>query len=565
MLLSTAVPSIHSIEKRVFQNTHFQKNKHRDINEWLNVTKIFDRAGKQGLVGIVVSTSPNSSSDSSSKNNNYTYIFKISQYIDYLCQHEWAVMSALNGIADFCPHFCHAYGMMQCRVDPTKRKEGNPFEMKSSHCIQKEVLFMEYLENSRKFYSYITSRRTSKTALLAVVKQVLMALSIAQTHVRFTHYDLHSNNIMVQPCGQDDVLLYVLDEDTQFCVPTRGLLPTIIDFGFSYAQTMEKQPLWSSLNHTDVGFLSDRFSPTSDPKLFLTTISKELVDERRCTMTKTLRNVAKNIYQDMKLDWLSGWDTDTRRRVTDKLCDRMAKHTHKKSKLFREFECYCVDILQSLVQLPLEEQTPQRIEQFDITFPVFLSEFFKIENEIGTPFYCLYILKATVDAARDVRKQYLQQDTRHTAVKQFRRQILEQIDAVASYCLPKKVNYETMLCSLLGMGCGIEGILYESMSKCTQKKFHMYDKIPLQRPEQVYTAVEVNIPDTYKFHTGTRIIVVDCIRRRRTLFPRSLTEEEAEDINSYRPLYRGTHMYEKMKNEICQQEKKTDTHTQDEQ
>ena len=71
---------------------------------------------------------------------------------------------------------------------------------------------------------------------------------------------------------------YVLDDENQLCVPTNGYYPVIIDFGFSYIKNMDNNPLWASLAHTEVGFMTNQYDPIADPKLLLVTMSDELKD-----------------------------------------------------------------------------------------------------------------------------------------------------------------------------------------------------------------------------------------------------------------------------------------------
>ena len=135
---------------------------------------------------------------------------------------------------------------------------------------------MDYVDNSCKFYNYVRSKEINDNIIFSTINQVLMAIKIAQIKKKFSHYDLHSLNIMMKKCDYDAVFVYVIDKDTQFAIPTRGHYPIIIDFGFSYIKDMEDGPLYPSMAHTDAGFMSDRFDWVSDPKLFLITISAEL-------------------------------------------------------------------------------------------------------------------------------------------------------------------------------------------------------------------------------------------------------------------------------------------------
>ena len=96
---------------------YYEQNKHERWDKWLYLDKIFTRPGKQGLVGIMKLKDDPSVS----------YVFKVSQYVNYLVQHELTVMKSLNGLSSYCPHFCKGVGGILADVDPNSRKNGNPF------------------------------------------------------------------------------------------------------------------------------------------------------------------------------------------------------------------------------------------------------------------------------------------------------------------------------------------------------------------------------------------------------------------------------------------------------
>jgi hypothetical protein len=512
--------------------TYYQKNKDRPWEEWLEVQRIFPRPGKQGLIGLMAAK----------EDKSLVYVFKVSQYINYLVHHELTVMSSLNEIADYCPNFCRSVGSIICHVDPNKRKDGNPFECESKYKIEKEVLLTEYLDKSYKFYNYILSDKISEDMIYSTVKQVLLGIAIAQRQKTFTHYDLHSNNIMMKKCSKDLVFLYVLDVNNQFCVSTRGCYPVIIDYGFSYTGDMNGEPLWPTLNHTEVGFLSDRFDPIADPKLFLVTVSDEIHDAKKSNKSRKLKNITKNIYGTLPIDWDSGWDNDTDKCATDYVLKKLSKYG-KVSLLFKEYEYYCMDLIQTLIVMPLEKQ---KVGHVEIPFMTFLKEFTKIEREIGTPFYCLYILKGIVDAARIVRADYAIPETREHAVGFFRHSILERINSVASYCRPKHIHYEKMLCGLLCLAKSVEGLLYEAMEKRMTSKREMYKKIPLQTPEEIAAVIDINIEDSYEFNDKTTVLVIDNVKK--SCYPLELTTEQKAEINSYASISRGPEMYKILQN-----------------
>lgn len=507
---------------------HYSTNRDRPWEDWLEFVTTFPKPGKQGLVGLL------KCKDESTPGQ---YIYKISQYINYLVQHESTIMEGLNTLIPYCPHFCKGIGTLKCKTNPKCRREGNPFRIEGME-VQKEVLLCEYIDNSTKFYNYIRApSKVSEDVLYATVKQVLLAIAMAQKSQKFTHYDLHSNNIMMKKCNKDVVFLYVLDEENQFCVPTLGSFPVIIDFGFSYIKGLDDGPLWPSMGHTNVGFTSSQFDPFSDPKLFLVTVSGEIKEKRATKKSKRFRRVVRNIFGSLKIDWLNGWDKG-RRSAGDCVTELLSDY-NQVSGLFREYEHHCVDIVQSLIFLPLQEQDYSNIHT---SYMAFLKEWVKIENQISSSYYNLYILKGVVDTARSVGAAYRDKATRKNAVVDFQRAVGKRIDSVVKFCRTKDVNFEIMLCSLLVLARSMEGILYDVIFALTSKKEREYSKLPLKSIEQIYAAIEANIGDEYVYSKDTSVIILDSIKGKTELH--QLDEKSSEIVNSLHPIARGTYIYD---------------------
>jgi hypothetical protein len=506
----------------------FTENKNKIWSDWLDFDKNFDKPGKQGLVGLL----------KLKEDEDFKYVFKISQYINYLVEHESIVMGGLNDLS-FCPHFCKFIGNINCEVDPESRKTGNPFNKEAKYSIEKSVLLCEYIDKSYKFCNYIKAKdKISENILYSVVKQVLLAISIAQTKKNFCHYDLHSNNIMIKKCNKDVVFLYVLDEENQFCVPTFGYYPIIIDFGFSYIKDMDDNPLWPSLGHTNIGFMSDRFDWVADPKLFLVTVSDEIKEIRGSNKSKKFRKMVKNIFSALDIDFKSGWDKNNDKSVSDQVL-KILRRESDKSYLFKDYDHYCIDILQSLIILPLEKQDYDDIK---ISFSTFLKEWKKIENKISSHFYNLYILKSMVDVARVVHPYYLDKETREYAVKEFKIGLLEIINKVSNFCNIKDIHYEKMLCALLTFSKSLEGIFYDIMNQEMNEKEKKYNKLPVSSIEQIYGSVELNIKDEYVYNENTNVFIINSHKGTYDLY--KIPEKFLENVNKLHPISRGTYIYD---------------------
>lgn len=508
---------------------YYEQNKEKSWKEWLSFDSLFKNPGKQGIVGLF------------KLNNgflNTKIVFKISQYINYLVHHEFSVMKGLNDIAPYCPHFCKTIGSINCDVNPKYRSESNPFDTQNKKCIKKETLLCEYIEKSNKFCNYIKSKRISDDMLFSNIKQVLMGISIAQRKKQFSHYDLHSHNIMIKKCDKNTVFLYALDEENQFAVPTRGYYPVIIDFGFSYIKDLEDGPLWPSMAHTDVGFMSDRFDWVADPKLFLVTISDEMKMYRGTKKAKKLRNIVRNIFNPLNIDWKSGWDQTCEIGASNLVAEKLSKH-NPGSVIFDNYDYYCMDIIQSLIILPIEEQDYTGLYK---SYSIFVKEFLKIEKQISSQFYNLYILKGIVDAARFVMAGYSVQDTRVDSIQTFRKMVSERVDEVVDFCSLENIHYEKMLCSLLILSRSIEGIFHDIINDRMETKKKEYKKMPVKNIEQIYAAIEINIPDKYIYTNDTNIIMFDILNEKVTSF--KLEKDQISDVNNAHPLCKGTVIYD---------------------
>lgn len=538
-------------------------------NEWLELNDFFPKMGKQGFVGTMKIKNNNNRIDSNSENNfdfksgdeilHYyesniskkkketgLVVFKMSQHINYLIRHEGIVMKSLNELASYCPHFCKLVGDIVIHIDPFKKMEENPFKIETKYPIEKDVILIEYIRNSRKFCSFIKSTQIKDGILFSIIKQVLMAITVAQQKKNFTHYDLHSDNIMIKKCSKDLVFLYVLDKKNQFCIPTFGYYPIIIDFGFSYTKDLEHNPMWPSLCHTDCGFMGISYDKISDHKLFLTTVSKEFEDYRKKTFSQNfLKKFVKYNYSCLNIEWDSGWDANIKHSISDyvvKEIERCGKLTN----FFREYTYYFVDIIQTLIDLPLEKGSTYSIKNFNLYFTSFMEEFSKIEKQIGSMFYCLYILQGITDSARQIKKSYTKGDLeeKQKAVEFFRFSLLERLDSISKFCVLKNLEYEKMLCSLFCLIKSISSIFYKKYTKRKVEKEKLHENVAYKTSEEIFSVLEMNVPHNYIFTKDTTIIVLDSMNENADSFTLKNLPEQIILLNELESISQGTELYE---------------------
>lgn len=505
---------------------YFEKKKDENNLQWITFNKKFDKEGKQGIVGLV-------------EIDNKLCIYKISRNLNFLIEHELMIMSSLKDIWEFCPFFCRPYGQINHLTDANYKKKDNPFEIESKHPIMQETLFMEYLPYEN-LYTLIKDLSVSDDVIISTIKQILLALYVSQKHKNFTHYDLHSCNLLMEPCDKELVMVFVLNENDYVCIPTKGFIPKIIDFGFSYVKESDDNYIWSSLAHTEIGFISDRYDRIADMKLFLITVSNEMKRFRSGKDVTTLRRLVKNIFKDLEVDWESGWDDNDDNAAIDMVSEILSE-IDVESHIFNKYNHFCMDILQSLIKLPLRKKSYKNLEN---AYKMLTKEFSSIEKNISDSFTNIYLLKHIANYVRQLKVYYFNKETEKEALKIFKNKTSELICDTVEYYIPK-INFEKLFCSLIAVSNCIEGIMYSHLKKKTAKKECAYDNMKLSNANHIYGAIEVNIDDSYIFNENTKILVLNSVNKNRTLM--EISEQDIDILNDTHPLIRGNYIKKLLK------------------
>ena len=111
--------------------SYYEKNKEKPWNEWLVFDKLLEKPGKQGVVGIFKSKTKNNEEEP------LKYVFKMSQNLNFLVQHESSIMKGLTKISEYCPYFCRGIGIIKALTEPDRTSK-KPFNIKSKFPIALE-------------------------------------------------------------------------------------------------------------------------------------------------------------------------------------------------------------------------------------------------------------------------------------------------------------------------------------------------------------------------------------------------------------------------------------------
>ena len=486
----------------------------------LKFLRIFKKKGKQGITGMCLV-------------DGEERVFKMSRYINHTVRHEMNILKSIGRISEFCPYFCTGGELWNVDVSKDFREQSNPFATgKGKHVLNVDLLTMNYMKG-RPFSSLVKEEGVSDAAVFSCVKQVLAAVNIAQREERFTHYDLHSSNVLVKPCPQNSVALFLAGGFASY-TPSYGLQPMIIDFGFSHARESEKKPIYSSLAHTDIGFLTHRPDFMSDPKLFLISIAYEMKLYRETSVhCSHFRKVVRKIFRDLPTDSNSGWDKGyTKISAIDAVTD-LTNPRGARSPLFNRYNHFALDVMQTMIRLPLRRKG---FEEIALAFKTIDTELFALSNELGSPIFTVYLFQKMVDLAAALRQFYNNKQTRSKAVKVFKKMFLKELDKISRYCLPK-ISFDKLLCGLYVYADCIEGVLHSECTGLWEKKKADYERMEQRDIEEVLGYLDEMLPDGCQFTEETEIRVSDSDRRLFQSF--QLSRPEARYLNSIPTVERG--------------------------
>ena len=249
------------------------------------------------------------------------------------------------------------------------------------------------------------------------------------------------------------------------------------------------------------------------------------------------------MFYKLDIDWSSGWDKERDNISAADHVNSIVEKEIAESSLFKDYFHYCIDIIQTLCTLPLKKKKCKDIRS---NIKIFLNEWKKIEKQICSPFYNLYILKCVVNITRIIKKDYMNPDKKEYAIETFKEFLFLTIDSIAEYCRPKDIHYEKMLLSLLILADNIEGIFYKFLNKITKKKKQDYEKLPLTSILQMYGAIDINIQSNYIYTKDTIVCLLDIEGKQTELF--SIPENYLENLNSLTSIAQGTYIYDIFKN-----------------
>ena len=233
-------------------------------------------------------------------------ILKLSQGENNIIQHEYRVLRAINRTLDWLPYIPRVYYIVKYKgyVDP---KMAINYENRKT--VDRYGLLLEEIKHVGSLADFIKTK--SVPIIVSILKQVLLCIRIFRRH-RITHYDLHTENILIRKCPDELCVVYDMGAGADpLYIKTYGYMPVIIDYGFSYIDHKEgkNEPIYAELHSVCHGYLCDRFMPMSDYIRVIHSIASDITQKFNFSKIKLKKILRKLFDKCDTIDYKTGWET----------------------------------------------------------------------------------------------------------------------------------------------------------------------------------------------------------------------------------------------------------------
>lgn len=190
------------------------------IHNWLQDLK---QIGAESVEGYAIKASFDKAKD--------IFVLKAprSERTDLL--HELVVGLKLNQVRSYVPNFAYVFGGFQCTPPGIYNKE--VFSWCNTQRFEIKYIMYENIQPSISLSEYI--KGCTFEQWLGAYLQILYALMVADELVDFTHYDLHTENVLLRKLDRIVDIPYTIEDNSTVYINT-NVIATIIDYGFSHVK-----------------------------------------------------------------------------------------------------------------------------------------------------------------------------------------------------------------------------------------------------------------------------------------------------------------------------------------
>lgn len=524
---------MNNIEKFIKQLNELSLSKRlKEISKQMEYIKVFDTKGVQGLTGIL-----------NFKSSNEKIVFKISFDIDLSCEHEFKILSRINDIKKFCPHFVGTYGMTcipisnkfisnNCDSDNEDEKIGL-FEQDSNY-LPTNILFQNYVSDLS-YYKIL--KFGHKNIIHSQILMILCALEISQKTINFTHYDLHLDNILIKTCDENTYNIYII-ENKKYIIPTNGYYPVIIDMGNSFVDSLKGNNMTSTIMNYHNGLQPNVYDKINDIHHFLLSTFDYL--EYKSPQWYSMSYRIMHEFRNIPLIRGKGWkklDIDVGKKLHDYISQNI-----KPTKIFEDYEYNLLDILCNLIELPVENYTEFNTQDFNKALYSFFIEIEKLDiEELVHNFEPLFIIKELVSI--------FNANINNTNIKNIENQFKMNINfLISKSSYPKNFDfYNTFSCMKIiknNLPYLINTFIKPNILLINDK----YNLTNVKSPIDMFKILKNNLSQRYSFNINTKFNIIDSDKKQNfeIFINNIMSENEIDFLNKMKLSKQENYIFSKI-------------------
>jgi len=155
---------------------------------------------------------------------------------------EYIIGLEINKLRKLIPNFILTYAFFKCGQSNTK----NPLLCDGGKNL-KNILVLEKVNESLTLERWLKNRNYSIIEFLNVILQVFSSLKIAKNEMGFTHYDLHTQNVLLSKLQRMTNFKYYFGDIKDIYINNIRYAAVILDYEFSYIKNINLKKHSSSV------------------------------------------------------------------------------------------------------------------------------------------------------------------------------------------------------------------------------------------------------------------------------------------------------------------------------
>jgi hypothetical protein len=512
-----------------------KKQSLRILQKYFSFIKVFTNQGVRGIAGLLeINKTIND------KYKNLPIVFKISTGFNKDVEHEHLVTSHLNKLRTFCPHLIGSLGMIKLPIsgDFIEKPQSSHLFANSSEVYPCNVLFIEYV-SPMSLYHLCKYRNEDVSLIISILCMILITFAIGQMYTRLCHYDSHVDNILIRTIDPNSFFLYKI-KDEYFILPTFGFYPVLIDFGSSYSNACENNPMYTSSANYHNGLQSTLYDGLNDVQHLLTSVFFYLEEKKQ--IYTWLRQKFMMYFRHVPILSVRGWK-QLPFNILEEVVNKMTGSNKEleKIKVWKKLDVHIVEILNALIILPWDskdelnfnDETLVLVEQLQILFNVLKTD--KNNNE-ESEFNILWILRETVDLINQHRKEIVEK-TSQNWIELWKENIF-------SKPWPDNFNLEKLVNCLLKVSEIISSNYYTLVQEHVEIINKNYIKSELKGPLNATKFLLRNTPINFEINKDSVIYLWNIDDQYKKVTKCDFNDEILKQMNQRNNSKRAQYIYE---------------------